>query len=388
MVKYPHTSMYTKIYTFVITSLIIVGAVSSVPAYAFDFSKVDSTATVFSAIGNGIGDFFGFFTETVIGKVRNDFCGNYFSSMASGEWKADEFRARLGASSCSENTAIKIDNSLKKNSVTVATTTVNAAPQKPATKIEVLKPTVQKTAWPVTKAETSGPLLGSTAPDGTKLSTSQILYWTNQERIKAGEGSLVENSSLDAVANARVNDMFEKGYFEHTSPTGDTASLEADKYGYKYIVIGENIALGNFDDTQALLAAWMASEGHRKNILNVNYTEIGIASKEANYKGTTVWISAQIFAKSLAPCSQPDVSLKAKIDKDYVDADTYKAQAQVLLKEINTINSALNPNLYNSKVTEYKTTANSINKIISEMKSYTDTYNSEVRAFNECIKLN
>lgn len=352
-------------------------------AIAFEFSEETLSASIFSAIG-GVKDFVGFFSDTVIGKVRNDFCGNYFSSLASGEWKTTEFRVNLGSKICTENVAVKIDVAEKKKNVqstsAVSSDTIKKTP-------ETKTPTISKIQNVIKKVETSGLLVGKTASDGVKINKAQIVSLTNVERIKVGLPSLAGNAKLDSIAEARVQDMFDKGYFEHVSPSGDSASLVADKNGYKYIVIGENIALGNFDNTQALINAWMNSEGHRKNILHTVYTEIGVYVKESQYKGQKVWISAQIFGRPLSSCAEPDPKEKAKIDSIQVSVTEMKTRATKNTLELKALNAVENPNLYNSKVAEYNLLVGMINNSIKEMGILVSSYNAKVRVFNECIKL-
>lgn len=98
------------------------------------------------------------------------------------------------------------------------------------------------------------------------LSNSGILAETNSERARLGLSPLRISSNLNAAATLKVIDMFARQYFEHTSPTGVTISDLSESVGYDYILVGENLALGNFSSDAALVAAWMGSPGHRANI--------------------------------------------------------------------------------------------------------------------------
>ncbi|MFA6430222.1 MAG: CAP domain-containing protein [Candidatus Paceibacterota bacterium] len=366
----------------IIFCLLFSGTISS-RTLAFEFSRGDLTASIFSVIG-GVHDFVSFFSDTVIGKVRNDFCGNYFSSLASGEWKTTEFRVSLGSKICTEKVAVKIDVADKKNNVqSNNAVSVDISKKTP----DIKTPVVSKIQNIIKKVETSGLLVGKTVSDGAKINKTQIVSLTNVERVKKGLQSLAGSSKLDAVAEKRVLDMFAKGYFEHVSPSGDSASLVADREGYRYIVVGENIALGNFDNTQALINAWMNSEGHRKNILHTAYTEIGVYAKESQYKGQKVWISAQIFGRPLSSCIEPDSKERAKIDSIQASITDMKARAAKNTLELKTLNTTENPNLYNSKVAEYNLLISVINSSIKEIGVLATKYNNEVKTFNECIKL-
>ncbi len=230
-----------------------------------------------------------------------------------------------------------------------------------------------------------GGLSGSTAPNGVSLNDSQIMYWTNIERNdNGGLSALSENNILDKIAAIRVEDMFAKQYFDHYSPSGDNVSKEADANGYSYITIGENIAEGNFGSSRDLVTAWMNSPGHRANILNTSYTEIGVAAEQGMYQGNEVWISSEVFGKPLSNCPGPDVSIKQQISADQAKAtnlNTELASAKAKLTEDSSDSSA-----YNAEATIYNNLANQYNNLVAEMKTLASQYNQQVAAFNACIK--
>ena len=294
-------------------------------------------------------------------------------SVASGEWKAGEFRTNLGNRVCasysipsSTNTIVSTTiQQLNGNAVTSATGTGTFSVNNPTP--DVYAP--------------------SSNTNGYNLDIGQIVGLTNSTR-KNNDSSLVdlqENSVLKDIAAIRVKDMFAKQYFEHNSPTGDNVSKEAAKNGYSYITIGENIALGNFAGVQGLVTAWMNSPGHRANILNKNYTEIGVDAEEGNYMGQNVWIAAQIFGKPLSDCTEPDKTMKDTIDK-------YKASADNILATINNLDAELKTSgttdaqVRNSKVAERNTWAGLYNNLASEIKMLVAEYNKEAEVFNSCIK--
>ena len=128
------------------------------------------------------------------------------------------------------------------------------------------------------------------------LLQSKIISQTNLQRQENGNlPALVENAELDKAAAAKANDMFLHQYFEHVSPTGVDPGKLVQSYGYEYIVAGENLILGNFSSEAEVLGDWMNSPGHRANILNIRYTEIGASIIKGTYEGQTVWIGAQEF---------------------------------------------------------------------------------------------
>ncbi|MNN13725.1 Cysteine-rich secretory protein family protein [compost metagenome] len=98
----------------------------------------------------------------------------------------------------------------------------------------------------------------------------------NQERSKAGLKPLKSDAALTNVAMIKAKDMYNNNYFDHNSPTlGSPFDLMKSK-GIQYRTAGENIAKGQ-RTPEEVMNAWMNSEGHRQNIMNANYTSIGVA---------------------------------------------------------------------------------------------------------------
>jgi uncharacterized protein YkwD len=84
---------------------------------------------------------------------------------------------------------------------------------------------------------------------------------------------------LVMVARERSNDMAQRGYFSHVSPTGETFSSLMQSHGVACSWCGENIAYNNFGDDQTVavvLSAWIASPGHRDNILRPDFSRVGV----------------------------------------------------------------------------------------------------------------
>ena len=153
------------------------------------------------------------------------------------------------------------------------TETVKQPAQKPAQK------TVQQ---PTQKAVEQKQ---TTAPASSQVSAfeQQVLDLTNQERAKIGVPALKLDVELSKVAREKSRDMQAKGYFDHNSPTYGSPFDMMKKFGISYRTAGENIAMGQ-QSPQEVVTAWMNSEGHRKNILNANYTHIGIGHvAQGNY---------------------------------------------------------------------------------------------------------
>ena len=118
----------------------------------------------------------------------------------------------------------------------------------------------------------------------------------NNDRSRENLESLTINPSLVAAAQMKADDMAEKGYFSHNTPEGLSPWYWFDKAGYKYKYAGENLAV-NFDESQNVEDAWMASPTHRWNILNRNFTEIGIATSTGIYQGRETIFVVQMFGR-------------------------------------------------------------------------------------------
>lgn len=107
-----------------------------------------------------------------------------------------------------------------------------------------------------------------------------VLKLVNEERAKNGLGKLTLSTKLNEVANAKSKDMAVNRYFSHQSPTYGSPFDMMKKFGVSYRTAGENIAAGQRTPKE-VMNAWMNSSGHRANILNKNYTELGVGY----YKG-------------------------------------------------------------------------------------------------------
>lgn len=235
---------------------------------------------------------------------------------------------------------------------------------------------------------TPPPLVGREEAPDAYLTRVGVIWWTNQNR--AGNGALPplgENDVLDAVAVSRLEDMFAKQYFDHVSPSGDSASATADQLGYEYIAIGENIALGNFEDDETLVRAWMASPGHRANILSTHYEEIGVAVGNGTFQGRQTWIGVQIFGKPLASCPQPDDGLRDRIEETKLEIGDLEVAANVLRAEIESMRPRTRQEReeYNQLVDDYNDFVSEINALVARVKAMIQDYNSQVERLNSCI---
>lgn len=113
----------------------------------------------------------------------------------------------------------------------------------------------------------------------------QIVALVNTERTRAGCAAVSTNAALQRAAQEHSDDMATRGYFSHTSPDGSTFADRIRAAGYRGGAIGENIAAGQ-RSAQEVMRGWMASPGHRANILNCAYRDIGVGYATGGPYGT------------------------------------------------------------------------------------------------------
>lgn len=103
----------------------------------------------------------------------------------------------------------------------------------------------------------------------------QVVALVNEQRAAYGLSPLTLNTELSNVARLKSQDMHDNNYFDHTSPTYGSPFEMLSSFGISYTSAGENIAMG-YATPEAVMEAWMNSSGHRANILNASYTQIGV----------------------------------------------------------------------------------------------------------------
>ena len=103
----------------------------------------------------------------------------------------------------------------------------------------------------------------------------EVVRLTNEKRAAYGLSALTINWELSRVARYKSQDMHDLGYFSHTSPTYGSPFDMMKSFGISYRAAGENIAKGQTPPA-AVVNAWWNSAGHRQNMLNASYTQIGV----------------------------------------------------------------------------------------------------------------
>jgi uncharacterized protein YkwD len=102
-----------------------------------------------------------------------------------------------------------------------------------------------------------------------------VLRLVNVERAKAGCQAVVSQPILNGTARAHSKDMAVRNYFSHTNPDGKSPFDRMRAAGYAGRMMGENIAAG-YTTPSSVMTAWMNSSGHRANILNCGYKDLGV----------------------------------------------------------------------------------------------------------------
>ncbi len=115
---------------------------------------------------------------------------------------------------------------------------------------------------------------GRTLDYAVSMNIERLLEKTNGERTEHGASPLRLNSKLYAAAQAKADDMAAKNYWSHNTPTGDAPWVFVTSQNYDYQKLGENLATG-FLDEAGTISGWMASEGHRRNLLDPVFSEVG-----------------------------------------------------------------------------------------------------------------
>lgn len=224
--------------------------------------------------------------------------------------------------------------------------------------------------------------------DDNVLSVDLIIKYTNEYRQNNQLPALLENSKLILSADKKATDILDNQYFEHVSPSGIGVEDLGNEFKYDYILIGENLALGNFGDSRELVDAWMESPGHRANILNANYTETGVSVLSGLFEGEKVWVAVVHFGTPKSVCPQVEENLLVEIERednvlDALEEEISASQAQMdEMAKGELFNNKERKeliDLYNQKVSEY-------NNLLEELKNKINKYNKQIKLFNVCLE--
>ncbi|MFI7243130.1 CAP domain-containing protein [Streptomyces qinglanensis] len=144
-----------------------------------------------------------------------------------------------------------------------------------------------------TKAPTKPTAPSSTAPEPTSSPADsgssglqdQIVALVNKERAKAGCKRLTVNAKLTKAAQAHSEDMAAHKNMSHTGSDGSSPGDRVERAGYSWSTYGENVAYG-YSSPESVMEGWMNSSGHRANILNCDFEEIGVGHAQPGHYWT------------------------------------------------------------------------------------------------------
>lgn len=147
----------------------------------------------------------------------------------------------------------------------------------------------------------------------TNISITDLLADTNQKRIEAGLEPLSLNQELSQAASLKAADMFKDNYWAHYGPNGKSPWDFIISSGYNYTLAGENLAK-DFDNSQNVVNAWIASPSHKDNILKPEYKDIGFAVVNGVLNGEETTLVVQMFGKS-SKASSPNISITPLVNQ-------------------------------------------------------------------------
>lgn len=192
-----------------------------------------------------------------------------------------------------ENIKSRLDElcgQLNGNTTTITFPGCNLPENKPET-----TPPSEDTNTPESKPETTPPSEDTSTPENKPEAdkeltfAEQVVELVNQERTKAGLNAVTLDQNIASAALVRAKEI--ETSFSHTRPNGSKFSTALTEQGVTFKGAGENIAWGQ-KSPEAVMQAWMNSEGHRANILNKNFTKIGVGYYQ-NAAGRNFW--TQLF---------------------------------------------------------------------------------------------
>ncbi|MBM0278371.1 CAP domain-containing protein, partial [Micromonospora tarensis] len=162
----------------------------------------------------------------------------------------------------------------------------SAQPSPSPSKVVKPTPAASRTTAASRRARSTAPSTtngsGSGGSSGTVSSQArEVVDLVNAERAKAGCKALSVNDKLMTAAQRHSQDQADHQNMSHTGSDGSNAGTRLDRVGYSWRTYGENVAW-NQQNPAAVMDAWMNSSGHRANILNCAFTEIGVGIANSN----------------------------------------------------------------------------------------------------------
>ena len=212
------------------------------------------------------------------------------------------------------------------------------------------------------------------------VASQVIIEETNKERVQFDLSHLQVSPLLQRAAQQKADDMAHKGYFSHQTPDGKNPWDFISDAGYEYTTAGENLAV-NFFDSQEVVNAWMASQSHRENILNTEYTQIGIGIAKGQFQGKDAVFVVQFFARPTLSTAisqvlkdEPISKKTAVTDMALLDSSIEGAQTSVQKKEPTVLHKTdtliqKNPNSAEKPIAISSGTISQVAEYASELSS-------------------
>lgn len=203
-----------------------------------------------------------------------------------------------------------------------------------------------------------------------------IVELTNTERVDGALSTLTRSDVLDSAAKLKAEDMAKNAYFAHYSPSGISPWFWFDKVSYNFIHAGENLAV-HFTDSGDVVDAWMDSPTHRANIMNGNFTEIGVGTAKGQFDGESTIFVVQLFGTPSAVMNTPVAVAKAPVVAQNsavpeILGETATQKENTAREENVTLFAEENP------VNETRSTSSSEVALIEQVISPTETVPEEV----------
>lgn len=215
------------------------------------------------------------------------------------------------------------------------------------------------------------------------LTRSGILSIVNAERISRNLSTMSLNQSLNESATIKAKDILANQYFAHTAPNGTTVDDLVEDTGYQYLKVGENLALGEFVSDSDVMKAWMASPGHKANILDAQFDELGVGIQKGVYEGATVYVVVQHFGRPTSDCPSIDKTILAtyeSVKQKVLDTENELKAIKATVDEGRAGGQLMNEEAeaFNELNTKYK-------NYFEELNQIRNTYNLQVQTFNSCL---
>lgn len=200
--------------------------------------------------------------------------------LPNGSYTVNVLTSKAGKSAAVSTYTLKVNNAKKKPTARPTTTASPGSTPKP------------EETRPAGKPTTTAPSTGGGSADSSRA--GKVLEITNAKRADAGCKPLKLNAKLNKAAQGHSEDMAAKDYFSHDSQDGRSPFDRMSDAGYNFGAAAENIAMGQQTPAD-VMDSWMNSAGHKANILNCTYTEMGLGYATGN--GSPYW--TQVFGKPL-----------------------------------------------------------------------------------------